>query len=63
MSSCERAFVVRVDVLSKRNLRIRSEYVVFEEPIADVDGKPRRIREEELNKGVPCSLLPIQTEM
>ena len=45
-------FVVRVDVLSKRNLRIRSEYVVFEEPIADVDGKPRRIREEELNKGV-----------
>lgn len=45
-------FVVRVDVLSKRNLRIRSEYVVFEEPIANTDGKPRRIREEELNKGV-----------
>ena len=47
-------FVVRVDVLSKRNLRIRSEYVVFEEPIADVDGKPRRIREEDLNNPAFC---------
>lgn len=48
----EKGYVVRVDVLNKRNLRIRSEYVVFEEPIADADGKPRYIREEELRKGV-----------
>ena len=48
----QKGFVVRVDVLNKRNLRIRSEYVVFQEPIADADGKPRYIREEELRKGV-----------
>lgn len=48
----EKGFVVRVDVLNKRNLRIRSEYVVFQEPIADTDGKPRYVREEELRRGV-----------
>ncbi|WP_432616906.1 hypothetical protein [Butyricicoccus sp.] len=48
----QKGFVVRVDVLNKRNLRIRSEYVVFQEPIADADGKPRYVREEELRKGV-----------
>lgn len=48
----EKGYVIRIDVLNKRNLRIRSEYVVFQEPIADVDGKPRYIREEELRKGV-----------
>lgn len=48
----KKGFVVRVDVLNKRNLRIRSEYVVFQEPIADADGKPRYVHEEELRKGV-----------
>lgn len=48
----EKGYVIRIDVLNKRNLRIRSEYVVFQEPIADADGKPRYIREEELRKGV-----------
>lgn len=40
-------YLVRTDVLNKHNLRIRSEYTIYEEPIENPDGKPLKRYEDE----------------
>ncbi len=43
----QRGYLVRTDILNSRNLRIRSEYTVYEQPLDNTDGKPVRRYEDE----------------
>ena len=45
----QRGYLVRTDILNDRNLRIRSEYTVYEQPIDNPDGKPIRRYENDTN--------------
>ena len=45
----QRGYLVRTDILNDRNLRIRSEYTVYEQPIDNPDGKPIRRYENDAN--------------
>ena len=46
-------YLVRTDILNKRNLRVRSEYTIYEEPIENSDGKPlKRYEDEEYQRKI-----------
>lgn len=45
-------YVVRVDVFSKQGRRTGCQYVLFTTPLQDPDGKPRHVREDELENGL-----------